>query len=70
LARIFFGYPVTILTIKSLKSIEGNIFPVKKASMYSKDSSGVRPIGSHGNFKELKCYEKRKFFINFLYYFW
>ena len=59
------GYTVTIHYIKSLKSVEGNIFPVKEASMYSKGSSGVVPIGSQGNFKELKCYEKKKIFYKF-----
>jgi len=41
-------FTVTLLTIKSLKSVEGNIFPVKKASMHSKGSSGGVPIGSQG----------------------
>jgi len=45
---ITLGYTVTILIIKSLKNIEGNIFPFKKASMHSKGPSGVVPIGSQG----------------------
>jgi len=40
------GYTLTILIIKSLKNIEGNIFPVKKASMHSKGSGDVIPISS------------------------
>jgi len=48
LARISLGLDITIFPMKSLKSVEGNIFPVKKASMYSKGSNGVVPIGSQG----------------------